>query len=114
MLLDFLLQFVKQVAVEEFAERDVQPVTEFFQRDDAGILAFFVQHTVNGRRGDAGDRRQGVDGHVALFAQIQNALRNRFLGIQFASPPCDISQIKCNQICGKSCGIYRKLEGERV
>ena len=64
----FILQIVEQIAVEEIAEADVEPIADLFDRDDAGVLTFLVQHTVNRRRRNAGHIRQRVDRYVALIA----------------------------------------------
>ncbi|MBQ1504616.1 MAG: hypothetical protein IIZ49_04400 [Oscillospiraceae bacterium] len=41
-LLDFLFQGIEFGCREEFAERDIQPVAQFFDRNGTGIFAFSV------------------------------------------------------------------------
>ena len=77
-LFDFLLRAVKQRIVEELAHGDLQTVADLFDRNDAGILTFLVEHTVDGRGRYAADIRQRVDRDIPLVAQIDDALCYRF------------------------------------
>lgn len=89
-LFDFLFRAVKQRIVEELADGDFQPVADLFDGDDAGILTFLVEHTVDGRRRHAADIRQRVDRDVPLIAQIDDALCYRFFR-RHSRLLCDLS-----------------------
>ena len=78
LLFDFLFRAVKQRIVEELAHGNLQPVADLFDGDDTGILAFLIEHTVDGRGRHTTDIRQRVDRDIPLVAQIDDALCYRF------------------------------------
>ena len=90
-LFDFLLQIVKQIAVKKLPYADVQAVTQLLERNHTGILAFFVQHTVNSRWRNTRHTGQCVDCHISLRTQVKNAFCNRFFCVHLRIPPRDVS-----------------------
>ena len=67
-LLYFLFQRVKQLCTEKFAQRDTKSVAEFLYIDNAGILAFLIEHRVNSHRRYARKVGNAVYCQVLLLA----------------------------------------------
>ena len=92
-LFDLLFQVLKQIAVEEVADGNIYTVANLLDGNDTGVLAFFVQHTVDRGRSNAREISQCVHGKPFFLAELQNAFCNRFFGIHASGPfHHDISQ----------------------
>lgn len=77
-LFNFLFQVIKQFAVKKFFYSYIQTVAYLFYGYDAGILAFFVKHTVYGRRRHTGYVGQGVYGYVFFTAELKYSFFHGF------------------------------------
>jgi len=86
LLFYFLVDIIKQAAVEKFAEGDFQAVAKLFDCDDTRVLTFFVQEAVYRRGRYARNVRQSINGEVVFFAKLDNSCRDRFFCVHKCSP----------------------------
>lgn len=91
-LFNLRLQPFKQRTVKELAHRDAEAVTNLLNGHDTRVLAFSIQHAVNGRGGHAALIGKGIRGKAALFAQLLDTFPNCVLCVH-PSPPFALLQI---------------------
>ena len=82
-LLNFLLQFIKQLTVKKLPQTDFQAIAQLFEGNNTRIPAFSIQYAVNCGGRHTGDAGQGIDGQSFFPAKSKDTVGNCFFGIQF-------------------------------
>ena len=80
-LLDLLLQSVKLWGREEFSQSNAQPVTNHFDGEQFGIMAFSVEKIFDAGGWQGGQGSQLIDGDFSLPAELQNPVSDDGNGI---------------------------------
>lgn len=80
----FLFKRIENIAVEEFAQTDIQSVAEFFDRNDRNIAAAFVHHAVGGGGGYTRPGGKLVEFYIPFSANLQKSFGNRIFDAQLS------------------------------